>query len=58
MQLSTRVRNARLDAIETTIGASPKLRLYDLSSGAPGELRRCNHRHTPRGMLAARRLDV
>lgn len=28
VQLSVRVRNARGDALETTIGASPKLRLY------------------------------
>jgi hypothetical protein len=35
MQLSTRVRNARLDVIETTIGPSPRLRLYDLTAGAP-----------------------
>lgn len=32
IQLSVAVRNARLDAIETAVGASPKLRLY---SGAP-----------------------
>ena len=28
VQFSVRVRNARLDVIETTIGASPKLRIY------------------------------
>jgi len=28
IQLSTAVRNARLDSIETTIGVSPKLRIY------------------------------
>lgn len=31
-QFSTTVRNARADAVETAIGASPKLRIY---SGAP-----------------------
>jgi len=35
IQLSAEVRNARLDAIETTIGASPTLRIYDLTAGAP-----------------------
>jgi hypothetical protein len=35
IQLSTTVRNARDDAIETAIGASPKLRIYDLTAGAP-----------------------
>jgi hypothetical protein len=33
VQLSVAVRNARLDAIETTAGTSPKLRLY--SGAAP-----------------------
>ena len=28
VQFSVRVRNARLDVIETTTGASPKLRIY------------------------------
>lgn len=28
IQLSTAVRNARLDVLETTVGASPKLRIY------------------------------
>ena len=32
IKFSAAVRNARLDAIETVIGASPKLRIY---SGAP-----------------------
>lgn len=32
VQFSVEVRNARLDAIETVIGAAPKLRIY---SGAP-----------------------
>lgn len=32
VQFSVAVRNARLDSIEATVGASPKLRLY---SGAP-----------------------
>lgn len=35
MQLSTAARNAALDAIETAIGASPILRIYDLTAGAP-----------------------
>src|SRR5574337_1830029 len=32
LKLSTGVRNAKLDSIETTIGASPKLRIY---TGSP-----------------------
>lgn len=35
IQLSIAVRNARLDALETAIGAAPILRIYDLTSGAP-----------------------
>lgn len=35
IQLSTTVRNARLDAIETAIGTSAILRIYDLSGAAP-----------------------
>lgn len=35
LQLSVAARNARLDAIETAVGVSPKLRLYDLTAGAP-----------------------
>lgn len=34
VQLSTQVRNARLDAIETAIGASPKLRIYGTADGS------------------------
>lgn len=34
VQLSVRVRNARLDVIETTTGASPKLRIYTGSKPA------------------------
>lgn len=35
IQFSTAVRNARLDAIETSIGTSAILRIYDLTAGAP-----------------------
>jgi hypothetical protein len=35
MQWSTSVRNAALDAMETTIGTAPLLRIYDLTAGAP-----------------------
>lgn len=35
LQFSTAVRNARLDAIETTMGTSAILRIYDLTAGAP-----------------------
>lgn len=35
IQLSEAVRNARLDAIETTISTAPILRIYDLTAGAP-----------------------
>lgn len=35
LQLSGTVRDARLDAIETAIGAAPILRIYDLTAGAP-----------------------
>lgn len=34
-QFSTAARNAALDAIETTAGASAILKIYDLSAGAP-----------------------
>lgn len=37
VQLSVAVRNARLDAIETTIGATAVLKLYDLTAGAPAD---------------------
>lgn len=42
LQLSTGVRNARLDAIETTVGTAPLLRIYsgsepaDCATGASG----------------------
>lgn len=35
LQLSVAVRNARLDAIESTIGTSAVLKIYDLTAGAP-----------------------
>lgn len=35
LQLSVAARNSRLDAIETAIGTSAILRIYDLTSGAP-----------------------
>lgn len=35
LQFSTAVRNARLDVIETTLGTTPILRIYDLTAGAP-----------------------
>lgn len=35
LQYSVAVRNARLDAVETTIGTSPVLKIYDLTAGAP-----------------------
>lgn len=35
LQLSVIVRNARLDAIETAIGASAILKIYDLTGAAP-----------------------
>ena len=35
LQLSVAVRNAELDAIETTIGATAKLMIYELTAGAP-----------------------
>ena len=35
LQFSTAVRNARLDAIETTAGTTVILRIYDLTAGAP-----------------------
>lgn len=35
LQLSETVRNARLDAVETAVGAAPILRIYDLTAGAP-----------------------
>jgi hypothetical protein len=35
LQLSVAVRNAMLDAIETTVGATAVLKIYDLTAGAP-----------------------
>lgn len=35
VQFSTTARNAALDAIETAVGASPILKIYDLTAGAP-----------------------
>ena len=35
LQFSDAVRNARLDAIETAIGVSAVLKIYDLTAGAP-----------------------
>jgi hypothetical protein len=35
LQLSVAARNSRLDAIETAIGTSAILRIYDLTAGAP-----------------------
>ena len=37
IQLSTVVRNARLDAIETAIGTAAVVRIYDLTAGAPAD---------------------
>jgi len=35
LQYSDAVRNARLDVVESTIGASAVLKIYDLTAGAP-----------------------
>jgi len=35
IQLSVTARNARLDAIESSVGTAPILRIYDLTAGAP-----------------------
>lgn len=35
LQYSTSVRNAQLDAVETTVGTGAIVRLYDLTAGAP-----------------------
>ena len=35
VQYSVAVRNARLDAVESTISTAPILRIYDLTAGAP-----------------------
>lgn len=35
LQYSTTVRNAQLDALETAVGVSAILKIYDLTAGAP-----------------------
>lgn len=35
LQYSTTVRNAQLDALETAVGTSAVLKIYDLTAGAP-----------------------
>ena len=35
LQYSTTVRNAQLDALETAVGVSAVLKIYDLTAGAP-----------------------
>ncbi len=35
LQYSVAVRNAQLDAVETTVGTSAILKIYDLTAGAP-----------------------
>lgn len=35
LQYSVAVRNAKLDAVETTIGTDAVLKIYDLTAGAP-----------------------
>lgn len=37
LQYSVAVRNAQLDAVESTIGTSAVLKIYDLSAGAPAD---------------------
>ena len=37
IQLSVTVRNARLDAIETAVGTSAVLKIYNLTAGAPAD---------------------
>lgn len=37
LQLSTTVRNAMLDAVETAVGTSAVLKIYDLTAGAPAD---------------------
>lgn len=37
LQLSESVRNAILNAIETTVGTSAVLKIYDLTAGAPAD---------------------
>jgi len=35
LQYSVTVRNAQLDAVESTVGTAPILKIYDLTAGAP-----------------------
>ncbi len=37
LQYSVAVRNAQLDAVESTIGTAAVLKLYDLTAGAPAD---------------------
>jgi hypothetical protein len=37
IQLSVAARNARLDAVETAVGVSAILKIYDLTAGAPAD---------------------
>lgn len=37
LQYSVAVRNAKLDAVEATIGADAVLKIYDLTAGAPAD---------------------
>lgn len=37
IQMSVAVRNARLDAVETAVGTSAVLKIYDLTAGAPAD---------------------
>ncbi len=37
LQYSVAVRNAQLDAVESTIGATAILKIYDLTAGAPAD---------------------
>lgn len=38
LQYSETVRNAQLDAVETTVGTSAVLKIYDLTGGAPANV--------------------
>ncbi len=38
LQYSTAIRNAQLDAVEHTVGASAVLKIYDLTAGAPANV--------------------
>lgn len=38
LQYSTAIRNAQLDAVESTVGASAVLKIYDLTAGAPANV--------------------